>query len=176
MKPYPGQINSSVPFISDIASFELKPLFLVWASLTAAGFVLTVAAVHVVRFEPGFALVEDENHQSEGAGDGRVEDGEGDGNGDEDEGNENENDSTLNPLRLISLTSISSAFSASLSLTLLAVMDTFQYSIAHDICLRLCFAGLAVQALGAAIVYGDERFQAVLVFAFSGTTMDGVWV
>ncbi|TPR08358.1 RNA12 family protein [Aspergillus niger] len=44
-------------FISDIASFELKPLFLIGASMTAVGFVFTVAAVHVMRYEPGFALV-----------------------------------------------------------------------------------------------------------------------
>lgn len=52
-------------FISDIASFELKPLFLVGSAITAVGFVFTVAAVHVVRYEPGFALVKSRSiHQS----------------------------------------------------------------------------------------------------------------
>ncbi|KAL4944081.1 Frag1/DRAM/Sfk1 family-domain-containing protein [Aspergillus oleicola] len=141
-KPYPGQINSSVPFISDIASFELKPLFLVGSSITAAGFFVTVVAVHVVRFEPGFALVQ--QHQSGHSADGY---------GGENEAEETERNS--NSLHLTSLISITAAGLASLSLTLLAVMDTFRYSIAHDILLRLYFAGLAVQALGTAAVYAD---------------------
>ncbi|PIG86477.1 hypothetical protein AARAC_008215 [Aspergillus arachidicola] len=57
MPQYPGQSNQHVAFISDIASFELKPLFLIGASITAVGFVTTVAAVHVVRYEPEFSLV-----------------------------------------------------------------------------------------------------------------------
>ncbi|KAE8378700.1 hypothetical protein BDV26DRAFT_184530 [Aspergillus bertholletiae] len=57
MPQYPGRSNPHFAFISDIASFEPKPLFLVGTSITAMGFVITVAAVHVVRYEPGFALV-----------------------------------------------------------------------------------------------------------------------
>ncbi|KAK6810774.1 hypothetical protein RU639_013436 [Aspergillus parasiticus] len=57
MPQYPGQSNQHVAFISDIASFELKPLFLIGASITAVGFVTTVATVHVVRYEPEFSLV-----------------------------------------------------------------------------------------------------------------------
>ncbi|KAL4952857.1 Frag1/DRAM/Sfk1 family-domain-containing protein [Aspergillus filifer] len=140
-KPYPGQVNSSVPFISDIASFELKPLFLVGAPITAGGFFVTVVAVHVVRFEPGFALARPSR--------GTSDDEERDEDGDEDERNSK-------TLHAISLVSICAAGIASLSLVLLAVMDTFRYSIAHDILLRLCFAVLAVQALGTAVVYADD--------------------
>ncbi|KAE8307638.1 hypothetical protein BDV41DRAFT_568863 [Aspergillus transmontanensis] len=57
MPQYPGQSNQHVAFISDIAPFELKPLFLIGASITAVGFVTTVATVHVVRYEPEFSLV-----------------------------------------------------------------------------------------------------------------------
>lgn len=49
-------------FISDIASFELKPLFLVGSTITAVCFVITVAAVHVMRYEPGFALLKAAGH------------------------------------------------------------------------------------------------------------------
>ncbi|KAL4796153.1 Frag1/DRAM/Sfk1 family-domain-containing protein [Aspergillus venezuelensis] len=146
-KPYPGQIHSSVPFISDIASFELKPLFLVGASITAGGFFITVVAVHVVAFEPGFALITTSH--------GASNDEERDEDEDED-WDENEDERNSKTLHIISLVSICAAGLASLSLILLSVMDTFRYSIAHDILLRLCFAGLAVQALGTAIVYADD--------------------
>lgn len=49
-------------FISDIASFELKPLFLVGSTITAVCFAITVAAVHVMRYEPGFALFKAAGH------------------------------------------------------------------------------------------------------------------
>ncbi|KAL4963377.1 Frag1/DRAM/Sfk1 family-domain-containing protein [Aspergillus stella-maris] len=148
-KPYPGQINSSVPFISDIASFELKPLFLVGASITGGGFFVTVVAVHVVAFEPGFALMT----TSHGTLNDEERDEDEDEDGDEDEDEDERNSKTLH---IISLVSICAAGLASLSLILLAVMDTFRYSIAHGILLRLCFAGLAVQALGTAVVYADD--------------------
>lgn len=54
--------NNGQRFISDIASFELKPLFLVGSSLTAVCFAITIAAVHVMRYEPGFALLNNQRH------------------------------------------------------------------------------------------------------------------
>ncbi|BCR83885.1 uncharacterized protein ACHE_11287A [Aspergillus chevalieri] len=61
MPRYPGQMYP-IAFISDIASFELKPLFLVGSTITAVCFVITVAAVHVMRYEPGFALLKAAGH------------------------------------------------------------------------------------------------------------------
>ncbi|KAL3477972.1 Frag1/DRAM/Sfk1 family-domain-containing protein [Aspergillus californicus] len=154
MKPYPGQSNPHVPFISDIASFELKPLFLVGASVTSMGFFFTVAAVHVMRYEPGFALTKpvdgtaappfptpesepDNSHESNINENNCINDGE-------------------KGKKLISLFSIFAAGLASTALTLLAVMDTFRYEFAHHIFLRICFLGLAVQSAGTAVVYWDE--------------------
>lgn len=54
--------NGQKRFISDIASFELKPLFLIGSSITAVCFAVTIAAVHVMRYEPGFALLNNQRH------------------------------------------------------------------------------------------------------------------
>lgn len=57
---YPGQANPTIPFISDIAAFQFKPVFIVGCTLTAVCFVGTVYAVHHVRYAPGFyGLVDD---------------------------------------------------------------------------------------------------------------------
>jgi hypothetical protein len=57
---YPGQVNPYVPFISDIAAFQFKPVFVVGCTITAVGFVGTVYAVHHVRYSPSFyGLVDD---------------------------------------------------------------------------------------------------------------------
>jgi len=60
--PYLTVTDGVNRFISDIASFELKPLFLVGSTITAVCFVITVAAVHVMRYEPGFALFKAAGH------------------------------------------------------------------------------------------------------------------
>ncbi|KAL2863557.1 Frag1/DRAM/Sfk1 family-domain-containing protein [Aspergillus lucknowensis] len=157
MRPYPGQSNPHVPFISDIASFELKPLFLVGASITAMGFFFTVAAVHVMRYEPGFALIRaQENHHHCTS----ISNDEND--------YEEEEEATLKSLKIISLLSIFAAGLASTALVLLAVMDTFRYKSAHHVFLRLCFAGLAVQSAGTAIVYADEVLQVVSYLSHFG--------
>ncbi|KAF1979617.1 hypothetical protein BU23DRAFT_496338 [Bimuria novae-zelandiae CBS 107.79] len=49
---YPGQRNPYIAFISDIAAFQLKPLFLIGGVTTAAGFAATMVAVHVSRYDP----------------------------------------------------------------------------------------------------------------------------
>ncbi|KAL4898387.1 Frag1/DRAM/Sfk1 family-domain-containing protein [Aspergillus ambiguus] len=150
MPRYPGQSNPHVAFISDIASFELKPLFLVGSAIVAVGFVLTVAAVHVVRYEPGFALVQARTPAEDAEGSSsQVHPHEPDNPHDED-------DNTTRTLKLISLLSIFAAGVASTALILLSVMDTFRYKIAHHIFLRICFAGLAVQSACTAIVYFNE--------------------
>ncbi|GLA94265.1 hypothetical protein AtubIFM57143_001212 [Aspergillus tubingensis] len=166
-------INFEDSFISDIASFELKPLFLIGASMTAVGFVFTVAAVHVMRYEPGFALVKcpviseeashnqgnnntyahssDHNHRN-------VHNhitGGGHNEGEEEEGEE-EDQETTRTLKVISLLSILAAGTASTALILLGVMDTFRYKFAHHIFLRICFGCLAIQSAGTAIVYSTE--------------------
>ncbi|KAB8069584.1 Frag1/DRAM/Sfk1 family-domain-containing protein [Aspergillus leporis] len=139
MPKYPGQSNSHVAFISDIASFELKPLFLVGASITAVGFVTTVAAVHVVRYEPGFVLVK-------GPGGPLVDDNFDDDSRDESlnancndrenpdsHSDDEEDQETTRTLKLISLISIFAAVVAGMALILLAVMDTFRYKVAHHV-------------------------------------------
>ncbi|KAI0136767.1 Frag1/DRAM/Sfk1 [Xylariales sp. AK1849] len=51
---YPGQVNPDVPFISDIAAFTFKPVFVVGCAVTAVAFAGTVFAVHHVRYSPSF--------------------------------------------------------------------------------------------------------------------------
>ncbi|GCB17821.1 hypothetical protein AAWM_00706 [Aspergillus awamori] len=160
-------------FISDIASFELKPLFLIGASMTAVGFVFTVAAVHVMRYEPGFALVkcpvisEDtaNNDQESNASYNRTSENNhrnaqnhitGHGHDEEEEEGEEEDQETTRTLKVISLLSILAAGTASTALILLGVMDTFRYKFAHHIFLRICFGCLAIQSAGTAIVYSTE--------------------
>ncbi|KAE8146142.1 Frag1/DRAM/Sfk1 family-domain-containing protein [Aspergillus avenaceus] len=149
MPRYPGQSNPHVAFISDIASFELKPLFLVGASITAVGFVSTVAAVHVVRYEPGFALVK-------GPRETLVDDRSDHEDSDDSHSEDEEDHETTRTLKLISLLAIFAAGVASTALILLAVMDTFRYKNVHHIFLRTCFAGLAVQSACTAVVYSNE--------------------
>lgn len=131
------EIKHEVRFISDIASFELKPLFLVGAAITATGFVVTVAAVHVVRYEPGFALARpcgrhpglnhtDENRRN--SDDGCRSDEAQDA-----AENEDEDHNVTVTLRLMSLLSILAAAVAGSALVLLAVMDTFRYHRAHSL-------------------------------------------
>ncbi|KAF2457416.1 Frag1/DRAM/Sfk1 [Lineolata rhizophorae] len=50
MPKYPDQSNPLVAFISDIAAFEMKPVFLVGGSITAVAFVGTVCSVHYARY------------------------------------------------------------------------------------------------------------------------------
>ncbi|RAK72908.1 uncharacterized protein BO72DRAFT_500579 [Aspergillus fijiensis CBS 313.89] len=191
MPQYPGQSNPHVAFISDIASFELKPLFLIGASMTAVGFWFTVAAVHVMRYEPGFALIRCPDHfSSRGSpqhapspdGDrlpasvtpynGPIHDNNND-NPDEtedDDVKDDESPTTIATLKLISLVAIFSAGMASTALIFLAVMDTFRYHFAHAVLLRVCFGGLALQSFGTAIVYSNE----VLGFV-AFLTHGGVW-
>ncbi|KAE8134041.1 Frag1/DRAM/Sfk1 family-domain-containing protein [Aspergillus pseudotamarii] len=161
MPQYPGQSNQHVAFISDIASFELKPLFLVGASITAVGFVTTVAAVHVVRYEPGFALVkctltdnrnDNDDHDLTGHSSSYNRHCDHHESYSEDE----EDHETTRSLKLISLLAIFAAGVASIALILLAVMDTFRYKSAHHLFLQVCFAGLAIQSACTAIVYSNE--------------------
>ncbi|RAQ45940.1 hypothetical protein AFGD_000747 [Aspergillus flavus] len=167
MPQYPGQSNQHVAFISDIASFELKPLFLIGASITAVGFVTTVSAVHVVRYEPGFALVKcPVTNNRNGNGEHGLT-----GHrslyhshcGHHDSYSEDEEDhETTRTLKLISLLAIFAAAVASIALILLAVMDTFRYKSAHHLFLQVCFAGLAIQSACTAIVYSNEVLGASL--------------
>ncbi|KAK7948473.1 uncharacterized protein PG986_009359 [Apiospora aurea] len=57
---YPGQVNPDVPFISDIAAFTFKPVFVAGCTVTGLGFAGTVFAVHHVRYARAFyGLVDD---------------------------------------------------------------------------------------------------------------------
>ncbi|KFH40811.1 hypothetical protein ACRE_084940 [Hapsidospora chrysogenum ATCC 11550] len=51
---YPGQVNPDIPFVSDIAAFQFKPVFIIGCTLTAVGFVGTVYSVHHVRYSHSF--------------------------------------------------------------------------------------------------------------------------
>ncbi|OJK03277.1 hypothetical protein ASPACDRAFT_1865378 [Aspergillus aculeatus ATCC 16872] len=191
MPQYPGQSNPHVAFISDIASFELKPLFLIGASMTAVGFWFTVAAVHVMRYEPGFALIRcpdpfssrgSPQHAPSPDGDrlpasvtpynGPIHDNNNDNpdETDDDDVRDDESPATIATFKLISLLAIFSAGMASTALIFLAVMDTFRYHFAHAVLLRVCFGGLALQSFGTAIVYSNE----VLGFV-AFLTHGGVW-
>lgn len=57
---YPGQINPDIPFISDIAAFTFKPVFVVGCTVTALSFAGTVFAVHHVRYSPKFCGLTDD--------------------------------------------------------------------------------------------------------------------
>lgn len=57
---YPGQENPLIPFISDIAAFRFKPIFVIGCALTAVCFVGTVYSVHHVRYSPGFYGLSDD--------------------------------------------------------------------------------------------------------------------
>ncbi|QMW43405.1 hypothetical protein G4B11_006775, partial [Aspergillus flavus] len=148
-------------FISDIASFELKPLFLIGASITAVGFVTTVSAVHVVRYEPGFALVKcpvtnNRNGNGEHGLTGHRSSYHSHCDHHDSYSEDEEDHETTRTLKLISLLAIFAAAVASIALILLAVMDTFRYKSAHHLFLQVCFAGLAIQSACTAIVYSNE--------------------
>ncbi|KAI1135337.1 Frag1/DRAM/Sfk1 [Hypoxylon sp. FL0543] len=51
---YPGQVNPWVPFISDIAAHQFKPVFIIGCAVTGITFFGTVWAVHHVRYSPQF--------------------------------------------------------------------------------------------------------------------------
>lgn len=124
---------------------------------------VTISAVHVVRHESGFKAdqppsydpVTDEMDQCRHGTDSAEIDesliGEISG---EEEGEEEEGMAIT--LRLISLVSIFAAIIAGSALILLAVMDTVNYYEAHNLLLRICFAGLVVQSTGTVIVYARE--------------------
>jgi hypothetical protein len=57
---YPGQINPDIPFISDIAAFTFKPVFIVGCTITGLSFAGTVFAVHHVRYSPQFYALADD--------------------------------------------------------------------------------------------------------------------
>ncbi|KAI0384606.1 Frag1/DRAM/Sfk1 [Hypomontagnella monticulosa] len=57
---YPEQVNPYVPFISDIAAHQFKPVFIVGCAITGITFLGTVFSVHHVRYSPKFyGLVDD---------------------------------------------------------------------------------------------------------------------
>lgn len=139
------------------------------ASITAVGFAFTVAIVHVVRYEPGFALVRCPAETSSIATD--YEDSSSapvDEHRDEADPNshvhphvnehddDDEDHETTKTLKVVSLLAIFAASVASAALILLGVMDTFRYKRLHHVFLRICFSGLAVQSACTAIVYSNE--------------------
>lgn len=138
-------------------------------------FVVTVAAVHVMRYEPGFALLKaahprfhrrgsDLNRDhliANSYGNTNANDNANDASGSNNvnNGGENEDDQDSNitkTLRFISLLSILAASIASTALIMLSVMDTFCHHLVHHFFLQLCFCGLALQAAGTAVVYANE--------------------
>ncbi|KAL3466559.1 hypothetical protein BJX64DRAFT_284497 [Aspergillus heterothallicus] len=126
------------------------------------GFFFTVAAVHVMRYEPGFALIRVHKDQPNSRPHPHLHPNNPSSNPEiEDEDSITEDEATLKTLKVISLFSIFAAGVASTALTLLAVMDTFRYTFAHHIFLRMCFAGLALQSAGTAIIYADEVLHVI---------------
>lgn len=125
------------------------------------GFVTTVSAVHVVRYEPGFALVKcpvtnNRNGNGEHGLTGHRSSYHSHCDHHDSYSEDEEDHETTRTLKLISLLAIFAAAVASIALILLAVMDTFRYKSAHHLFLQVCFAGLAIQSACTAIVYSNE--------------------
>ena len=123
---------------------------------------VTISAVHVVRHESGFKAdqsasydpVTDEIDHCRSDTDSTERDESLIGEVPEEEEGEEEGMATT--LHLISLISIFAAIIAGSALILLAVMDTVNYYEAHNLLLRICFAGLVVQSTGTVIVYARD--------------------
>lgn len=138
-----------------------------------------------MRYEPGFALLNNQPH------DHRYErdcaqlwcSRDGNENNDDDDDADNNNNNTANnndhrsttgddtdeedlnttkTLRLISLFSVLAAVTASTALILLSILDTVRHRALHQLFLQICFSGLAVQAAGTAVVYANEVLGFVL--------------
>ncbi|KAJ9267211.1 hypothetical protein DTO195F2_444 [Paecilomyces variotii] len=150
---YPGQGNPYIAFISDIASFELKPLFLVGTSITAVCFIVSVAAVHVVRYEyfPPPIYPPNNNTNNPPTTNNRTHEED-----DDDEEADLSGTNLTKSRAVISLVSLVSAIIAAMGLILLGVMDTFRYHQAHSVLLKICFAALALTAAGTVVVYAEE--------------------
>lgn len=142
--------------------------------MTAAGYVVTTCAVHVLHYEseasmdrrslvdPAMEDIDDVDHG-----------GSADESGDSAENaadvdTEDEDEDTAATLRLVSLVSIFAAAVAGSALILLAVMDTVRYHRAHVFLLRICFAGLVVQSTGTVVVYARDVL-ALMVYAYHPT-------
>lgn len=149
--------NVSPSFISEIASFELKPFFLVGSSITAICFVITTAAVHVMRYEPSFAFTNTPTCPYDStASPPRETDIDNDNDmpdGDEDN---HEDSNTTKTLKLVSLLSILAAIAAGTFLILFGIRDTFRHPIQHEMFTRIYFASLSLQAAGTSVVYVNE--------------------
>ena len=127
---------------------------------------VTVAAVHVMRYEPSFALLKGQNHDHGyervcGQQCARDRDGSNDDDHDGDDGGREtdtseEDFNTVKTLRVISLLSVFAAILASTALVLLSILDTFRHRSLHQFFLQICFSGLALQAAGTAVVYANE--------------------
>lgn len=142
---------------------------------------VTVAAVHVMRYEPGFALLKDQSHdhgyqrvcgqqqpqQRAGSNDNNDEhentttattgtNNNNNNNTNEDDDDDDEDFNTTKTLRVISLLSVFAAITASTALVLLSILDTFRHRALHQFFLQICFSGLALQAAGTAVVYANE--------------------
>lgn len=141
------------------------------ASITAVGFAFTVATVHVVRYEPGFALIrcpaetssittshEDDhnNDDDDAANPDPNPHAHAHAHPSEPDEDDEEDHETTKTLKIVSLLAIIAASVASTALILLGVMDTFRYKRLHHLFLRICFSGLAVQSACTAIVYSNE--------------------
>lgn len=103
----------------------------------------TITAVHVLRYESDFGT-----SSSESAQDGIIATSH--------EEDDHEDVNIVKTLKLISLLSILAAVIASIALILFGVLDTFRHHDAHERLIRLCFAALALQAVGTAVVYVDD--------------------
>lgn len=63
---YPGQVNPVVPFISDIAAFTFKAVFVAGCAVTAVAYFGTVLSVHLVRYSPHFYGLTDDTRWRKG--------------------------------------------------------------------------------------------------------------
>ncbi|KAF2835015.1 hypothetical protein M501DRAFT_477228 [Patellaria atrata CBS 101060] len=59
MPRYPHQTNPYVAFISNIAAFQLKPVFFIGSTITGFAFIGTIYSVHWARYDPRMYGIDD---------------------------------------------------------------------------------------------------------------------
>ncbi|KAH7040816.1 Frag1/DRAM/Sfk1 [Microdochium trichocladiopsis] len=157
---YPEQANPDVPFISDIAAQTLKPVFIVGCAVTGVFFFGTVFGVSHVRCSPDLYRVEggslthyrddatdEENPQDRGALVTTKP---------ASPGERKKKETSVATTTIVSFFAQLTGFTAALSLCLLSVFDTVDYSVQHHYLLMVTFAGLWLSAALTTALWRDQ--------------------
>jgi hypothetical protein len=136
--------------------------------------VLTIAAVHVLRYEPGVVLRESDGPVNSRPG-FHPEEGSRAAPGlpaapDDTISTPYDDDSVpkTKTLKCISLLSLLAASTAAVAIVLFGLLDTFRFPHAHELILRVYLTALALQAAGTAVVFADEVVAVVLYLGRCG--------